>query len=120
MYTLSGTKKEKMLNLSKQYQTEIRSESKKKLTDENTDNIFLQKKIDLYKKVFKLLDYDEDGEISIFCVDFRKIPAKLIQLLQPIIHQMKEWGIKYKVHQFIIECEKLYTVLKRINIEIKL
>jgi hypothetical protein len=108
---MSETKKEKMLDISKRHQTEIESESNKKLTNENTENIFIQKKIELYRKIFKLLDFDEDGEISIFCVDFRKIPAKLIQILQPIIHQMKVWGVKYKVHQFIIECEKLYNVI---------
>lgn len=83
----------------------------------------MQKKIDLYKKLFKLLDFDEDGEISIFCIDLRKIPSKLVQILQPIIFQMKEWGNKYKERQFIIECEKLYSVnnllKKKINFEEK-
>lgn len=89
-----------MSSLNKQYLTEIMCSSNQKLTHENTENIFLQKKINTYKSLFKILDLDEDGEISIFCVDFRKIPTKLIKILQPLINQMKEWGNKYKEHDF--------------------
>ena len=57
-----------------------------------------------------MLDSDEDGEISIFYVNFNKVPKKLLKILKPVIHPMKEYGNKYKEEDFVLACENLYNV----------
>lgn len=94
--------------------------SNKKLTDNKTEAIYKEKKIKIFKNLFKLLDSDQDGEISIFCIDFRKLSVNMKKLIQPMTYQMKEWGVKYIEEEFIIECEKLYNVNNIVYLEYEL
>lgn len=86
------------------------NESRQKLTEENSAQIFLERKLKVYQKLFKLIDSDQDGEISIFCSDFSKIPMRTRKLLSAVIMDMKERGTKHNPQTFIQECENLYNV----------
>ena len=36
------------------------------------------------------------------------------KIMEPVVYQMKEWGVKFKEEKFIIECDKLFNVNKTI------
>ena len=88
------------------------NEANCKHTDENTETIYLQRKVNIFRRMFKLMDSDEDGEISIFCADFSKFSEKLKKLLDPLVKPMKERGNKYNEENFVVDLERLYEVMK--------
>jgi Ca2+-binding EF-hand superfamily protein len=110
LYNLAVVKKEKNNNLNQMQTSQILHESRQKHTDENTETIFLETKIHTFKKLFKILDSDQDGEVSIFCSDFKKITPSFKKLLNPIINEMREKGSKFNIDSFTYECDQLFNV----------
>lgn len=110
LYTLSDKINQKIKSQSQDQRESLVNNANQRLTDSNTDCLFNQRKINSFRKLFKILDSDEDGIISIFCIDLKKIPENVAKFMRSLILQLKENGMKLNQEEFIFECEKIYNV----------
>ena len=77
-----------------------------------TNNIFNQKKEKSFKKLFKLLDGDNDGQISYNCISIKQLPKNIQDILEPIFLELKIENEVLNENEFIFVCEKYYNTLK--------
>ena len=98
----------------KQFLTEKYYEEKLKKAEccEMTNELFNIKKEKSFKKLFKLLDGDNDGKISYNCISIRQLPINLKNLLEPILYELKIENEELNENEFIFVCEKYYNTLK--------
>ena len=80
-------------------------------TSSKSNDIVDQKKTNIAKELFKLLDNDEDGIISRVYVDTRRIPKDVLQLILPIINEMKNENETLTEHEFVNSCLHLYQFM---------
>ena len=81
-----------------------------KHTNISTEIMFSKIKNDVFKKIFKLLDKDEDKNISVFNLDVKNIPSNVTAILEPIISKIKIEKISLGEDVFIDYCEQLFDV----------
>jgi hypothetical protein len=93
-----------------QYNNNIKKFGESKHTSGDSDSIFNKLKNELFRKIFKQLDADQDGIISIFNIDLRKIDNTILKILQPILTELKEMEETLTEDEFIRACEHLYDV----------
>ena len=107
---LYGQKYEKR----KQYLTEKFYEDKFKSPEccQMTNDIFNHKKEKTFKKLFKILDGDNDGKISSNCINIKHLPIDIQNILEPIIYELKEENEILNETEFIFVCERYYQTLK--------
>jgi len=91
-------------------QNEFKRNSNFNHTKEKSEQIFQQKKMKTFKRIFSLLDSDEDREISIFSIALNKIPPKIKLIIQPIINKLKEENCIISESDFIDFCEQIFEV----------
>lgn len=93
-------------------------------TSEKSNNIINNKREDIFKKIFKLLDGDEDGIITRIYVDTRKVPKNIMKLINPIINELKCENETLNEREFVIACSHLFNMMsfseKNILLNIKL
>ena len=107
---LYGQKYEKR----KQYLTEKYYEDKFKFPEccQMTNDIFNHKKEKAFKKLFKILDGDNDGKISYNCINIKHLSLDIQNILEPIILELKEENEILNEKEFIFVCERYYQTLK--------
>ena len=99
-------------NLHEKYNTTLYTYTNYNVYTSNKSNdIVDQKKANIAKELFKLLDNDEDGIISRVYVDTRKIPKDILQLILPIINEMKNENETLTEHEFVNSCLHLYQFM---------
>lgn len=98
----------------KQYLTEKFYEEKYKSPEccPMTNNIFNHKKEKSFKKLFKLLDGDNDGKISYNCMRLKQLPLSVKKILEPIFVELKNENEVLNESEFIFVCDKYYNTLK--------
>ena len=98
----------------KQYLTEKYYEEKYKSPEccPMTNNIFNHKKEKSFKKLFKILDGDNDGKISYNCMRVKKLPLNVKKILEPIFVELKNENEVLNESEFIFVCDKYYNTLK--------
>ena len=98
----------------KQYLTEKFYEEKLKNPEccEMTNELFNIKKEKSFKKLFKLLDGDNDGKISYNCINVRQLPINIKNILEPILYELKIENEELNENEFVFVCEKYYNTLK--------
>ena len=77
-----------------------------------TNNLYNQKKEKCFKKLFRLLDGDNDGKISYNCMSTKYLPVTIKQILEPIFLELKVENEVLNESEFIFVCEKFYNILK--------
>ncbi len=77
-----------------------------------TNNIYNQKKEKCFKKIFRLLDGDNDGKISYNCISIKHLPEILQNILEPIFLELKVENEVLNETEFIFVCEQFFNVLK--------
>lgn len=82
---------------------------KNKTTQKNQE-IFKKQKQMAFSKIFKQLDADEDGFISIYNLEYKKIDIDILNIIKPILYDLKEFQGSINEGEFEIECEKLFCV----------
>ncbi len=77
-----------------------------------TNNIYNQKKEKCFKKIFRLLDGDNDGKISYNCISIKHLQEILQNILEPIFLELKVENEVLNETEFIFVCEQFFNVLK--------
>ena len=80
-------------------------------TSERSNNIVNSKKEEVFRRIFRLLDGDEDGIISRIYVDTRRVPKEIMKLLNPIITELKSENETLNEREFIIACSHMYNLM---------
>jgi len=97
----------------------IREDFKKKSNTIHTrgksNDLFNQMKMKAFKKIFELLDGDEDKLISIYCVSLNRLPESVRKLIQPIVTKMKEENCAISMSEFFEYCDLIYESLTKDN-----
>jgi hypothetical protein len=65
-----------------------------------------------YEKIFILLDSDQDNLISKFCIDLKKLPEEIRNILKIITKEIIEDDQTLNKEEFMLACEQLYQVIK--------
>ena len=89
---------------------EILDMSNMKKISDNSNEILQRKKNEIFKSIFRCFDVDEDGLISIFTIDSKKIPSDIYQIIKPIIEELKEYQGSITESEFVNECNILFDV----------
>ena len=76
-----------------------------------SNDIFENKKLNSIKKIFKILDKDQDGIISKFSIFTKGLDNKILKILSPIIKELKEENESLSEKEFVIACMRLYEML---------
>ena len=92
----------------KYYEDRFRSPECCQLTNE----LFNYKKEKSFKKLFSLLDGDNDGKISYNCINIKHLSLDIQNILEPIILELKEENEILNEKEFIFVCERYYQTLK--------
>ena len=94
-----------------QIQDYFRKNSNTVHTRQKSKDLFKKMKLKSFKKIFSLLDSDEDKMISNFCISYQKIPNKIKEIIKPIISKIKEENCVISEKEFIEYCELIYEVI---------
>jgi hypothetical protein len=65
-------------------------------------------KIQRFSELFKLLDSDNDGQISANRIDISKLSPDLLEVLTPLFCEMEEMGQTLDEEEFIDAAGRLY------------
>ena len=77
----------------------------------NREILYNENKDKAFKKIFNLLDSDNDGLINILSMETKGIPITIFNILSPIIQNIKNSGDDIKENNFIIMGRKLFNNL---------
>ena len=80
-------------------------------TTQISNNIYQSKKEEIFKKIFKTLDRDEDGLISRIYIDSSKIPKNILKIIYPVINMMNEDDHVLNEYEFVSSCLSLFDYL---------
>jgi hypothetical protein len=83
--------------------------------NDTSNNIYNEQKINSFKKIFKLLDKDQDGIISKFHINNDNLPKNINKIFQPIIDELKQDNETLTEKEFIFASDKLFDVLNYIQ-----
>ena len=81
------------------------------IINKSTDKLLDNKKERSFKKIFKLLDGDEDNLIKNSAVNTNKIPKNIKEILEPIFKELREENETLNEDEFITVCEQIYKSL---------
>ena len=75
-----------------------------------SDHMIQKMKEDSFKKIFRILDSDEDNVISSFYINTSKLDKDVLKILQPILVELKEEQETLNEEEFVRACHHLYEV----------
>ena len=79
--------------------------------NKSTDKLLENKKERAFKKIFSLLDGDEDNIIKNSAVNVNRIPKNIREILEPIFRELREENETLNENEFITVCEQIYKQL---------
>ena len=94
----------------KQHFNQIFLDSNKVFTTPSSQSIQQTLKDNAFKKMFLMLDLDEDKIISMSTVNLKKIPENIKKIIAPIISQMTLNDSCINEECFIKECNMIFKV----------
>jgi hypothetical protein len=80
-------------------------------TTQSSNNIYQNKKEEIFKKLFHTLDRDEDGLISRIYIDTSKIPKNILKIITPVLNLMNEKDNALNEYEFVLSCISLFDYL---------
>ena len=80
-------------------------------TTQTSNNIYQNKKEEVFKKIFHALDRDEDGLISRIYIDTNKIPKNILKIITPVLNLMNEKDKALNEYEFVLSCISLFDYL---------
>ena len=91
----------------------MESKSKTSRSRHMSSSIINNKKLQCFKKIFKLLDSDDnDGKITYKNINIKSVPKDIKKILEPIFTEMKDENETLTESEFVFVCDKLYESLK--------
>ena len=81
------------------------------IINKSTDKLLENKKERAFKKIFSLLDGDEDNIIKNSAVNINKIPKNIREILEPIFRELREENETLNENEFITVCDQIYKQL---------
>ena len=81
------------------------------IINKSTDKLLENKKERAFKKIFSLLDGDEDNIIKNSAVNVNRIPKNIREILEPIFRELREENETLNENEFITVCEQIYKQL---------
>lgn len=121
LYSISDKQKAKKEYLVNEIGENIKKETEKKYASTDSQEIINKIKISVFKRLFNLLNSSGDDIISAFNINLRKLPITILNILEPIIKELKHDEETLNENEFIKACEHLYDMLsfteKRILID---
>ena len=79
--------------------------------NEINEEIINKKKEKSFKRIFKLLDEDEDGKISPTHISISRLPKNIQIILSPIFNELREENETLNEVEFVFVCQQLYLSL---------
>ena len=76
-----------------------------------TQEIINNKKEKSFKKIFKLLDGDDDNKISANNICTSNLPKNILKILEPFFEELREENETLNELEFIFVCEQLFLSL---------
>ena len=92
-----------------------KSQNKSPSCCNNSEEIINNKREKYYKKIFKLLDSDEDNKITSEHINIYGLPKKIQKILQPIFISLEEENESLNELEFVYVCKKLYNTLSYVD-----
>jgi hypothetical protein len=93
---------------------QIKQISEKVVTSPKSKNLNEKNKSELFRKIFQILDYNDDGIIR-YDEDFdeamRNVPPHIAEILQPLFDEFRENKEILTLKEFIVSCGRLYNIL---------
>ena len=77
---------------------------------QNSNSLFDNMKNEKFHKIFNLLDSDEDGKISFTCMETKRLPTNVRQLLDPVFRQIKLEKDSLNRTEFVKILHRIYDV----------
>jgi Ca2+-binding EF-hand superfamily protein len=77
---------------------------------DSTNKLLENKKINSFKRIFKLLDSDEDNQINKLSIDMKRLPNKVTEIINPIINSIRIFNESKTEDDFLKDIEELYHV----------
>ena len=94
------------------------SEKRERLLSPKSKDMNVKNKEDLYKRLFELFDYNQDGKIA-YDEDFtevqKTIPLRIKKILEPLFEEFAENKEVLTLNDFKASCERLYNILDFID-----
>jgi len=67
-------------------------------------------KWDCFKQIFKMLDSDEDDYINKITMDLRKVPKRIITIIEPLLQELRSTNENINEEEFTHELNVLFEV----------
>jgi hypothetical protein len=110
LYSFANKYNSNKVNREEENMNNLKKISESKHVTNDSEYIYQKMKTDTFIKIFKLLDSDCDGIISMYNMDMKKLPASVSKILQPIFKELKEEEETLNEEEFTRACEHLYEV----------
>ena len=110
LYSYANKYNSNKVNRNEENMNNLKKISESKHVTYDSEYIYQKMKNETFIKIFKLLDSDGDGIISMYNMDIKKIPASVSKILQPIFKELKEEEETLNEEEFTRACEHLYDV----------
>lgn len=121
MHSISEKQRIKKEEQNYEIELKLKQETSSKYVSLDSQTIINNVKISVFKRLFNLLNKDGDNVISGFNINLRKLPPTILNVLDPIIKELKQDEETLNESEFVKACEHLYEMLsfneKRILID---
>ena len=95
-------------NLIKKYKNDLQQSNQVIKAKRINEKIFKENKIKAFKNIFNDLDSDQDGIISGININIKKIPKKIIDIIQPLLIELKEDNQTLNKDEFILAMNEYF------------
>lgn len=111
LYGQRDTKKKEILLSQQEFQKSLVNASVSKKITENSDKIYSEFREKQFRTLFKLMDSDNDGRISVNGINIGNMETALLRLLTPLFEELEKTGADLTEDGFLVRMEELYKVL---------
>ena len=102
-------------NLIKKYEDNSHQNIQIMTTKKINEKIFKENKQRAFNNLFNDLDSDQDGIISGINISINKIPKKIINIIEPLLIELKEENQTLNKDEFILAMDKLFEDISLIE-----
>ena len=112
IYKIYDLNREKLI---KKYKNNNQQNKQVIITKKINEKIFKENKIRAFDNLFNYLDSDQDGKISGINFRLNKIPKKIINIIQPLLIELKEDNQTLNKEEFAFAMDKLFEDISLIE-----
>ena len=116
MYKYSNKFSQKKKSQTMQIENDFKKNANTAHTTNKSQILVNSMKSKSFRKIFSLLDTDEDKQISIFCHSLQNLPQNILKLIQPILMKLKEENCIITENEFVDYCDMIYNVKSKFKI----